>query len=161
MRKKVISVVPTDSVPGEPVGDPDWVNLEQLAQVEISSEEPAFPIESALRAGATTGWRAAEPGPQTIRLRFDRPQQLSRIRLVFADSEVPRTQEFVLRWSPDSGNSYQDIVRQQWNFSPPGAVREVEDYRVNVAGVTVLELQIVPDIGGGLAHASLAELRLA
>src|SRR5262245_6080300 len=157
MRKKIIGVAPTDSVPSEP----NWLNLEQMAQVEISSEEPTFPIESALLPGAGPGWRAAEPGPQTIRLRFDLPQQLSHIRLVFTESEAPRTQEFVLRWSPGGENSYQDIVRQQWNFSPPQAVREVEDYRVNLAGVTVLELQIVPDISGGGARASLAELRLA
>jgi hypothetical protein len=137
------------------------VNLEQLAQVEISSEEPAFPIEAALQPGTAGGWRAAQPGPQTIRLRFDRPQRLRRILLVFTDQEAARTQEFALRWSADSGNSYREIVRQQWNFSPPQAMREVEDYQVDLAGVTVLELEIVPDISGGAARASLAEWRVA
>jgi hypothetical protein len=37
-------------------------------------------------------------------------------------------------------------VRQQWNFGPPNSVREVEEYRVELSGVTVLELVIVPDI---------------
>jgi hypothetical protein len=48
----------------------------------------------------------------------------------------------------------------QWNFSPSGSTRELEDYRVDLSGVTVLELHIVPDQRGGDARASLAELRL-
>jgi len=31
-----------------------------------------------------------------------------------------------------------------WNFSPPNSIREVEEYRVELSGVTVLELVIVP-----------------
>jgi hypothetical protein len=43
----------------------------------------------------------------------------------------------------------------------PGWTREVEDYRVDLARVRVLALDIVPCIGDGQAVASLAELRLA
>jgi hypothetical protein len=81
--------------------------------------------------------------------------------LVFEDSENTRTQEFVLRWSPDAGHSFREIVRQQWNFSPPDSVRETEDYTVELSAVTALELMIVPDKVGGAARASLASLRLA
>ena len=42
------------------------------------------------------GWRASEAGSQTIRLIFDSPQSLRRIRPVFRDSEAFRTKEFVL-----------------------------------------------------------------
>ena len=101
------------------------------------------------------------PGSQTIRLIFDEPQTLRRIWLIFEDSENTRTQEFVLRWSPDAGNSFREIIRQQWNFSPPDAIREAEDYAVELSGVTALELIIVPDKNGGAARASLASLRLA
>jgi hypothetical protein len=80
---------------------------------------------------------------------------------VFHEDEQERTQEFVLRWSPDVGQSYQEIVRQQYNFSPPEAVSEVEDYDVDLDGVTALELKIVPDISGGSARAALAQLRVA
>jgi hypothetical protein len=59
------------------------------------------------------------------------------------------------------GSSFQEIVRQQWNFSPPNTIREVEDYRVDGSGVTVSELVIVPDITRGSAHASLKSLRLS
>jgi hypothetical protein len=107
------------------------------------------------------GWRAADSGAQTIRLIFDEPQRLARIALVFEDTDTERTQEFVLRWSPDSGRSFREIVRQQWNFGPPNTVREVEDYRVDLSGVTVLELVMVPDINRGTARAPLKSLRLS
>jgi hypothetical protein len=77
------------------------------------------------------------------------------------ESDTERTQEFLLRWSPDGGKSYQEIVRQQWNFSPNGATGETEDLHVELPAVTVLELSIIPDISGGNALASLAKLRLA
>jgi hypothetical protein len=98
---------------------------------------------------------------QTIRLIFDKPQYLRRIWLDFKDSENIRMQEFFLRWSPDKGNSFREIVRQQWNFSPPDSTREEEDYAVELSDVTVLELTIEPDKSGGEARASLASLRLA
>src|SRR2546425_12703375 len=104
--------------------------------------------------------RAADPGSQTIRLIFDQPQRLRRISLVFEENEIKRTQEYVLRWSPDGGRSFREIVRQQWNFSPPDTVREVEEYQVELSDVTTLELIIVPDNSGGAARASLKSLRL-
>jgi hypothetical protein len=141
--------------------EPDWLNLEHLAQVEITSEDADYPIESALIPGMGSGWRAAQPGEQTIRLLFDAPLRLTRIHLVFHEAERERTQEFVLRWSSDGGQSYREIVRQQYNFSPPEAPREVQDYDVDLDGVTALELKIVPDISRGSARASLAQLRVA
>ena len=131
-----------------------------LAVVEVTSEEKEHPVESALVSGEMRGWRAADSGTQTIRLIFDQPQRLARISLVFEETETERTQEFVLRWSPDGGRSFQEIVRQQWNFSPPNTSREVEEYQFDLSGVTVLELIIVPDISRGSAHASLKSLRL-
>jgi hypothetical protein len=81
--------------------------------------------------------------------------------LVFEDSEKTRTQEFVLRWSPATGNSFREILRQQWNFSSADSVREIEDYAVELSAVKVLELIIVPDQSGGATRATLARLRLA
>jgi len=157
MRKKVIPSVQKDIPPsGE-----DWLDLERLAQVEITSEDAAHPIESALLPDRGTGWRAAGPGEQTIRLLFEHPQRLRRIWLQFVEPVTERTQEFVLRWSPDGGQSFREIVRQQWNFSPQGATNETEDHRVDLSGVTVLELSIIPDISRGDARASLSQLRLA
>jgi hypothetical protein len=157
MRKRLISPIPGDRT----VLDRGGLDLANFGMVEISSEDEAYPIEGALQLGETRGWRAAEPGPQIIRLLFDQPQNLKRLWLVFEETETQRTQEFVLRWSPDQGRSFREIVRQQWNFSPPMTVRETEDYAVDLSDVTVLELRILPDQSGGTARASLASLRLA
>jgi hypothetical protein len=157
MRKRQISPTP----PGVAASGQAWLDVDSTAFVEVTSEETEYPIESALLGVEHRGWRASNSGTQTIRLIFDEPQKLRRIRLVFEESENTRTQEFVLRWSPDTGNSFREIVRQQWNFSSPGSVREIEDYAVELSAVKVLELIIVPDIGGGAAHASLASLRLS
>jgi hypothetical protein len=160
MRKRVVG---TSS--GKSSGAaPHWIDAEHSAEVEVSSEDAEHPIESALRPAAAAGgagWRAAEPGPQTIRLRFDEPQRVERVRLVFDERDAPRTQEFVLRWSADGGRTYRDIVRQQYTFSPPGTTQEIEDYAVELEGVTAVELNIVPEIGGGPARASLSEWTLA
>jgi len=152
MRKRLIGPEPPD--------DQAWLDLEQIAQVEITSEDAAHPIELALRGGGT-GWRASTPGEQVIRLLFDEPVRLRSIEVRFDEPVVTRTQEFVLRWSPDRGRSYHDIVRQQYTFSPPGTTREAEQYAVDINGLTTLELRVIPDIGGAPARASLSRLRLA
>ncbi len=153
MRKRLINQV-------SPV-DERWLDLQRLAQVELTSEDAAHPIEAALMPSAGSGWRAAQAGEQTIRLLFDEFQRVRRIQLLFQEDQQARTQEFVLRWSPDGGQSYREIVRQQYNFSPHGVTREFEEYAVDLAGVTALELRIVPDINSGDARASLAQLRIA
>src|SRR2546425_9362514 len=157
MRKRLITTIPQDAPPR----DEGWLDLDGAAVVEVTSEEKDYGIDSALVSGESQGWRAASPGTQTIRLLFDQPQRLRRISLVFEETEAERTQEFVLRWSPDGGRSFREIVRQQWNFSPPKTIREVEEYRVEISDVTVLELIIAPDISRGAARASLKSLRLS
>jgi hypothetical protein len=157
MRKRLITSTPERiRTRGE-----GWLDIERAAVVEVTSEDKDYPVESAFVLGDARGWRAAAPGSQMIRLVFDQPQKLSCISLAFEETETARTQEFVLRWSPDGGNSVKEIVRQQWNFSPPESIREVEEYQVELSSVAVLELVIKPNIGGGLARASLKNLRLS
>jgi hypothetical protein len=157
MRKRIIGQAQEDaSRPQE-----GWLNLEALADVEVTSEDAGHPIESALLRRGESGWRAAAPGRQAIRLLFTRPQQLRRIWLEFAESTIERTQEYVLRWSSDGGQSFHEIVRQQWNFSPQGATCETEDHHVELLDVAILELIIIPDTSGKTAFASVAQLRLA
>ena len=157
MRKRIVTPV---QQPTELSGQ-NWLNLEQIAEVEITSEDAAYPIESALLPDGTSGWRAAAPGIQTIRIFFTRPQDLRRIWINFVETQLERTQEYVLRWSADGGQSFHEIVRQQWNFSPQGATRETEDHHVELPAATVLELTIIPDTSGGKAVASLEQMRLA
>lgn len=141
--------------------DETWIDLDRAARVQITSEAEGFPIESALMPGEGSGWQAAESGPQTLRLHFDEPQKITRVRLTFDSCGQTRTQEFAVRWSSDGGASYHDVVRQQFNFSPPATTLEEENYRVDLLGVTDLELTIMPDVSGGSACASLKELRLS
>src|SRR5260370_13597518 len=133
MRKRLITPSPQDAA----FRDEGWLAVELAAVVEVTSEAPEHQVESALVTEEIQGWRAADSGAQTIRLIFDRPQRLKRIALVFEETEAARTQEFVLRWSPDGGRSFREIVRQQWNFSPPNTTREIEDYHVQLSDVTV------------------------
>jgi hypothetical protein len=69
-------------------------------------------------------------------------QRLRQILLVFEECEIKRTQEFTLRWSQDRGDSFQEGVRQQWNFSSPNATRETEHCAVDLSHVRLLDLTI-------------------
>src|ERR1035437_3570606 len=156
MRKRLVTPIPQDVPPL----DEGWLDLDDAAVVEVTSEEKEYPVESALVSGEMRGWRAADSGTQTVRLIFDEPQRFTRIALAFEETETERTQEFVLRWSGDGGRSFREVVRQQWDFSPPNTSREVEEYQFDLSGVAVLELIIVPDISRGSAPAPLKRLGL-
>ncbi|QNI31358.1 carbohydrate-binding protein [Alloacidobacterium dinghuense] len=141
----------------------EWLDLESMARVELTSEDASFPIENVLSMNPERnqlGWRAASTGPQTIALVFTVPTHLRRIFAHFIDHEAERSQEFVLRYSSANGPG-REIVRQQWNFSPTGSSQEIEDFTVDLAAVTKLELVIDPDRGGGQNRATLNALRLA
>ena len=155
MRKRVLNV----DVPSKVDPAADWLPLDQIASVEVTSEDASHPVENALLPGSDSGWRAGQAGAHTIRLIFDAPQRIRRIYLEFAEHEMERHQELVLRWS--DGRTDREIVRQQWNFSPNGSAHEVEDYTLDLRDVMQLELVIAPDRGGGQAVASLEKLRLA
>jgi hypothetical protein len=139
--------------------DESWLDVENVASVQVTSEDPAFPIE--LVFSKTGSWRAAEKGEQVIRVIFDEPQTLRRISLCFSETKMARTQQFALRWSGQGGQTFHEIVRQQWNFSPHASTEEFEDYRVNLSGVSSLELVIQPEITAGNAVATLACWRMA
>ena len=138
----------------------NWLAVQDVARIELTSEDHRYPIESALTREAGNGWRALKPGEQVIRMIFDHPQAIRLIHLVFEDAYQERAQEFTVRWSSDGGVTYATIVRQQFFFSPTGATREVEDYTVDLSGVTAVELHIVPDLSGRPVVANLQELRI-
>ncbi|NOT83813.1 MAG: hypothetical protein HOP02_03325 [Methylococcaceae bacterium] len=138
---------------------PACLDLEQLAQLEISSEAPDYPIEAAFLSNSESGWRAAFSGEQIIRVIFDQPLTIKRIRLVFNEQHCSRTQEFVLRWTTGNG-VVNEIIRQQYHFSPPDTISEMEDYAVNLPQLKMLELTLNPDINNDQAFASLKNLKL-
>lgn len=156
MRKEIIPRV-AENIPEM---EESCSRVQNIAVVQLTSEDPSHPIESALLPGEQRGWRAAEAGTQSIRLIFNEPQRLKRISVIFEETENNRTQEFLLRWSGNGGKTFREIVRQQWTFSAPNTVREIENYSVELSSVTQLELIVVPDINGREVRASVKSLRL-
>jgi hypothetical protein len=159
MRKSIVSPSATTATPISDV----WRDLERIARVEISSEDQQFPIEHALGKKETTGWKAAETGPQLIRLHFDEPLTIKRMQLHFVDKAAERSQEFAV--FAGAGAELKEVVRQQWTFSPQGSTEEIEDYPVSLSGITTLELRIDPDRSHdpkqSHEYASLQSLKLA
>jgi hypothetical protein len=137
---------------------PGWLDLDALARVALTSEDARHPIEAALGSAPSHGWRAAQPGEQTIWISFHVPQRIRQVSLGFTTSE-PRTHEFVLSWSGDGGVSYREVVRQQFNFSAATS-HEDEDYFPDLPAVTDLKLTIRPDLADAGVHATLRHLRL-
>jgi hypothetical protein len=158
MRKRIVDSAPLCP---DPTGHQEWLRLQELAEVEVTSEDSGHPIESAFTFGQEAGWYAASPGKQSIRLIFDQPQSIKRIYLRFNEPEVARTQEFALRCCENRDGPFIEIIRQQWNFSPQDSVTESEDYQVDLKKVSILELTINPDLGEGKAIAKLADWRVA
>ena len=159
MRKTVGAGVEPQQMTG--VGD--WLDLEHLARVEVSSEDELFPIENALVSRLTTGWRASTTGSQVIRLLFDAPVAVRRIKFHIIERAAERSQEFALYAGPHL-DAMREVVRQQFTFAPAGSTEEIEEYTVSLDAVGVLELRIDPDRVNGTAasvnYASLASLQL-
>jgi hypothetical protein len=153
MRKRIV-----ETHPAKPRGesDPGWLDLEQIATVEVTSEDPRFPIECVFGPKRGLGWRAPQKSERQIRIIFDQSMSLHRIQPRFHEAECERTQGFTRRWSPAAGEPANEIVRQQWNFSPIGSTTEIEDYAIDLNAVSVLKLAIQPDLGRREAVATLA-----
>ncbi len=146
MRKTIIN---PDTINPRPHSQGEWLDLGEIATVEVTSEDPNFPIEFALTAREGSGWRAAARGKQMIRIVLDRPRPVRRIRLEFSETESQRTQEFTLRWSQAGG------------LSPQGSTSELEDYQVQLEKVSALELTLKPDLTPDTAFATLAAWRVS
>lgn len=158
MRKRIVDSVLTLD---RPTSNQRWIDLRQIATVEVTSEDPNFPIETVFISSRGPGWRASQKGEHQIRLIFDHPLSVRRMQLHFLEPERERLQEFAVRWSSAEGGLSREVVRQQWNFSPAGSTSEIEDYEVNLDDVSVLELVIRPDLTHQEALATLASWRLA
>jgi hypothetical protein len=159
MRKRIVGS--WNVIRGEAANLNDtWLDLEQIATVEVTSEDPHFPVEAVFESDRGIGWRASQDGEQQLRIIFDEPTTLHRMQLHFAEPEVGRTQEFIIRWSSAQGGPARDVVRQQWTFSPSGSTSEVEHYDVNLERVSVLELSIRPDLTNGTGRATLVSWRV-
>ena len=136
-----------------------WLDLEELATAELSSEDPEHVFEQALRSDTVDGWRAATPGPQLIRLRFNRPQAVRRIHLQFQEERVERSQEIAI-FATSTGSQRRELVRQQWVFSPNEATTETEEYFFDLQDVLVVDLEIDPGRHDKSVFASLKSIQI-
>jgi hypothetical protein len=151
---------PADRINARQEPAPHWINVRALARVHASSEDPPYTIQQAFTTSGR-GWRAAASGVQVVEVHFREPHDLTRIRLVFDDDREERTQQFTISWSGGRGERHGEVVRQQFNFSPRGAIREVEEYKVALKGVETLSIHITPDLSGRSVRASLTTCQVA
>jgi hypothetical protein len=132
-----------------------------IATVLVTSEAADHPIDCAFdhqRGPGGSRWVAAVPGEQRLILAFDTPQIIRTISLEIEELEVSRTHVLHVSVSCDGGQSYQELRRQEYTFSPPGTTFEREEWAVTVEGVTHLQLVIIPDKGGHPCRATLTSL---
>jgi hypothetical protein len=93
-------------------------------------------------------------------LAFNSPQAIRRIAIEVEEKQVARSQEVQILVSRDQEFTYDPLLRQGFNFSPPGTQFEREQWNVDLAGITHLQLRIVPDIAGKPNHARLTTFDL-
>ena len=146
LRKHLLTEPPMAGVPQSGAKD-----IAAIATVWVTSEAADAPIDRAFdesRGAGGSRWVAAVPGEQRLILAFDTPQTIRTISLEVEESDVSRTQVLHLAVSCDGGQIYQELRRQEFNFSPPGTTFEREEWAVTLEGVTHLQLVITPDKGG-------------
>jgi hypothetical protein len=159
LRKQIVPTRSTESASFE--GE---ISIADIATVQVTSEQADHPIDHAFdhhRGPGGSRWIADEPGEQIVTLLFDRPQTIRQIGVEVEELAVSRTQELSVSVSSDGGRTYRELVRQEFNFSPPGTTFEREHWSTSAGAVTHLRLAIRPDKGGRVGRASLTALMLA
>lgn len=159
LRKQILGPAATQKAADAPA----LLDVSALARVLVSSEDRDHPVDLAFdgRGGpGATRWIAGETGEQTLIVAFDRPQAVRAIQLEVEEPEVARTQELQVAVSCDGGNSYREIVRQEYTFSPPGTSFERERWAAETADVTHVRVVIRPDKGGAPRRATLTTLAI-
>jgi hypothetical protein len=159
LHKRIINLADAPEVES----DVGAIDITAVTTVIVTSEDPAHPIDHIFNYEDHTNsgrWVAATPGEQCLILDFDTPQTIRQIVLAIEEREVQRTQELTIAISLDGGRSYQELIRQEYNFSPPGTTWERETWTVLAERVTHLRLKITPDKGGKPCHATVTSLLL-
>jgi hypothetical protein len=158
LRKRVL-----DQFSAKPSRPPGGKNIEALATVAVTSEAPGHPIDNAFDGRGGPGgscWIAADPGEQALIVAFDAPQEIREIDLEVEEPEASRTQEVSLGLSRDGGQTYREVLRQEYNFAPPGTTFEREQWAVNGEGITHVRLVINPDKSGRPCRATVTSFAL-
>jgi hypothetical protein len=147
--------------PVVPAPRPGEKDIAAIATVFVTSETADHPIDHAFdhhRGPGGSRWLAAAPGEQVLILVFDAPQAISNIILEVEELEVSRTQELSVAVSCDGGQTFRELRRQEYTFSPPGTTFEHEEWTIAAEGVTHVQLVITPDKGHTPCRATLTTL---
>lgn len=138
------------------------IDIVALGAVEYSAEDPHHPIDNLFDGHGGPGgsyWSAGrENVTETIVLRFDTPQTLSKLVYEVEELHLERTQEVRIEYSGD-GSYYWQVLVQQFTFSPRGATFQHEDQRLPGREVTHVRLTVVPNQAGS-GTATMVSLRL-
>jgi hypothetical protein len=139
------------------------IDLQAHATIHYSSEDPAHPIERIMDGCSGRGashWASARPNvTEEILLEFDEPQHIVHLAYEVEERDLERTQEVRIEVSSDGGQSYRQILVQEYNFSPRGSTYECETLGLDLRDTTHLRLIIVPNKSGS-GTATLTSLRL-
>jgi hypothetical protein len=158
LRKEILTTQPITSAQRAPQKD-----IASIATVLVTSEDPDHPIDHVFdgqRGPGASRWIAAQPGEQTLILAFDAPQTIRKVLVEIEEPNIGRTQEMDVSVSNDGGQTYRELVRQEYTFSPPGTSLEREEWSINADGVSHLRLRIKPEKGGKACRATLSTLAL-
>ena len=158
LRKQILATQQT--LAGRGAAEKD---IAALATVLVSSEDPRHPIDHAFdgqRGPGASRWIAAQSGEQVLILAFDAPQTIHKILVEVEEPEISRTQEIAVSISRDGGRTYRELMRQEYNFSPPGTTLEHEEWSVKADAISHLQLRIKPDKGDKAGRATLTTLAL-
>jgi F5/8 type C domain len=158
LRKNILTTHQTMSSRGAAEKD-----IAAVATVLVSSEDPRHPIDYAFdgqRGPGASRWIAAQSGEQALILAFDTPQTIRKILVEVEEPEISRTQEMAVSISQDGGQTYRELMRQEYNFSPPGTTLEHEEWSIKADAISHLQLRIKPDKGGKAGRATLTTLAL-
>jgi hypothetical protein len=156
LRKQLLQPVKSHELGGE-------ISIADTATVLVTSELPDHPIDhicDGQGGPGSTRWIAEQSGDQTVVLAFDTARNIDTVSLEIEEREVSRTQELTLATSRDGGQTYREVLRQEFNFSPSGTTFEHEEWRLAAEGITNLRVWIRPDKGGKPCRASMTSLIL-
>jgi hypothetical protein len=156
LRKQILS---NPSAAGAPRADVK--DIPALATVFVTSEAPGHPVDYLFDASGGPGgtrWMAGADGEQTLVLAFDAPQTIRAIGIEAEEPSATRTNVLVISLSGDGGRTYQERIRQEFNFSQPGTTFEREEWAVPAERITHVRVVIQPDKGHAPHRATLTSL---
>ena len=159
LRKQILS---NPSAAGAPRADVK--DIPALATVFVTSEAPGHPVDYLFDASGGPGgtrWMAGADGEQTLVLAFDAPQTIRAIGIEAEEPSATRTNVLVISLSGDGGRTYQERIRQEFNFSQPGTTFEREEWVVPAERITHVRVVVQPDKGHAPHRATLTSLTVS